>query len=154
MRYARTAQTQIHLAVPAAAIFAVIVDTAAWGRFSPECSGADVPLEAPLAVGSAFTGHNHSRGRRWRTHCTVTQHEPNRLFQFDSARLGLAISTWTYALEEGADGGTVLTHSWQDNRGRLMTTIGVLVSGIRDRATHNTESMQVTLERLKEHLEG
>lgn len=154
MSYARTAQTKIHLAAPAAAVFAVIVDIAAWGRFSPECSGADVPGQAPLAVGSVFTGHNHSRGRRWRTRCTVTRHEQDHLFEFDSARLGMDISTWTYLLEESPDGGTVLTHTWQDNRGRLMTAIGVLVSGIRDRATHNTESMRVTLERLKQHLEG
>lgn len=137
-------------------VYDTILDVARWGRFSPECTGATVVDTAgPLRVGSKFSGHNR-RGplRRWTTHCTVTAAEPGRVFAFDSAAIGLPIATWTYRLE-ALDGGrrTRLTQIWHDNRGRLMKMIAVIVSGIRDRATHNHASMRDTQQRLRTHFE-
>jgi len=132
------------------------VDVVRWGRFSPECTGATVlAQDGPLRPGSRFSGHNR-RGpvRRWTTHCVVTAADPGRRFTFDSSAIGLAIATWSYHVEPLDGGaGTRLTQTWQDNRGRLMRGIAVIVSGIRDRATHNRASMRTTLQRLREHLE-
>lgn len=157
MAYAVHVDVSIDIAAPPIAVYDTIVDVARWGRFSPECTGATVPPhDGPLRVGSRFSGHNR-RGsvRRWRTHCTVTAAEPGRQFTFDSAAAGLAIATWSYHLEPLDGGrGTRLTQTWHDNRGRLMKTIAVIVSGIRDRATHNRESMRITQRRLKAYVEG
>jgi uncharacterized protein YndB with AHSA1/START domain len=156
MAYPVHVEESIDIAVPPELVYDTIVDVTRWGRFSPECTGATVvDDDGPLMVGGRFSGHNR-RGpiRRWTTHCTVTEAEPGRTFAFESAAIGLRIASWSYHLEPVDDGtGTRLTEIWHDNRGRLMRSIAVLVSGIRDRATHNRQSMQVTLQRLKTHLE-
>lgn len=156
MAYAVHVEESIDIAAPPQEVYDTIIDVARWGRFSPECTGATVVHgDGPLRVGSRFSGHNRrGRVRRWTTHCTVTAAEPGRTFAFDSAAIGLAIASWSYQLEPIDGGsGTRLTEIWHDNRGRLMRTIAVCVSGIRDRGTHNRHSMQVTLQRLKSHLE-
>ncbi|MDG4834215.1 SRPBCC family protein [Solwaraspora sp. WMMD1047] len=157
MAYSVHVEESIDIAAPPEDVYDVIVDVARWGRFSPECTGASLPHhDGPLGVGSTFSGHNR-RGaiRRWRTHCTVTAAEPGRQFSFDTAAVGLAIATWSYHLAPLDGGrGTRLTQVWHDNRGQLMKTIAVIVSGIRDRGTHNRASIQITQQRLKAHFEG
>jgi hypothetical protein len=154
MPYGIHVEETVDIHAPPDLVYDTVIDVTRWGRFSPECTGATTQShDGPLQVGSKFSGHNR-RGpiRRWTTHCTVTAAEPGRLFSFDSAAIGLPIATWSYHLE-AIDGGTGtrLTETWHDNRGRLMRSIAVIVSGIRDRATHNRESMQITLQRLKAH---
>lgn len=156
MAYDTYVEESIDIAVPPEVVYDTILDITRWGRFSPECTGATVLAEpGPLRPGSRFSGHNRRNAvRRWSTRCVVTAVEPGRLFTFDSGAIGLAIATWSYRLEPLDGGsGTRVTEIWQDNRGRLMRGIAVVVSGIRDRATHNRGSMQVTLRRLKQHLE-
>ncbi|MFG2049344.1 SRPBCC family protein [Micromonospora sp. NPDC048935] len=156
MAYDVHVEESIEITAPPDLVYDTIIDVTRWGRFSPECTGATVVEETgPLRVGSKFSGHNR-RGpvRRWTTHCTVTHADPARRFAFDSSAIGLRIATWSYHLEPLDGGnGTRLTEVWHDNRGSLMRAIAVLVSGIRDRATHNRQSMQITLRRLKSHLE-
>jgi Polyketide cyclase / dehydrase and lipid transport len=146
----------IDITAPPRLVYDTVVDVTRWGRFSPECTGATiVEDDGPLDVGSRFSGHNRRGGiRRWTTHCTVTAAVPCRYFAFESTALGLPVASWSYHLEPLDSGaGTRLTEGWHDNRGWLMRSIGMFVSGIRDRATHNRRSMQVTLRRLKALLE-
>ncbi|GAA3032545.1 SRPBCC family protein [Actinokineospora globicatena] len=144
----------VEIAAPPPVVFATIIDVAAWGRFSPECTGATVLRDGSLAPGSRFSGHNRRGVRRWTTHCVVTELVPDTAFAFDSGAIGLPIASWSYRLEPVRDGrGTVVTEVWHDNRGALMRGIAVVVSGIADRATHNRAAMRVTLDRLKAHLE-
>jgi polyketide cyclase/dehydrase/lipid transport protein len=157
MGYAIPIEETIEIAACPDAVYATIVDVERWGRFSPECIGATVThTDGPLVVGGRFSGHNR-RGalRRWSTQCTVTAAEPSRLFTFDSAAIGLRIATWSYRLEPVDEGrATRLTQTWRDSRGRLMKAIGLIVSGVHDRGTHNRESMRITNLRLKIHLEA
>jgi len=147
----------IDIAAPPLDVYDTIVDVARWGRFSPECTGATTVHDGgPLRVGSRFTGHNR-RGavRRWTTHCTVTAAEPGRLFSFGVAGIGLPVATWSYRLQPLDGGaGTRLTEVWHDTRGPVMRVVGVAVSGVRDRGTHNRASMRATLANLKQHLEA
>lgn len=156
MAYDIHVEETIDIAVPPEIVYDTIVDVTRWGRFSPECTGATVLAQpGELRAGDKFFGHNRRGLRRWTTHCTVTTAEPGRQFTFDSSAIGLPIATWSYHLEPLNGGtGTRLTEVWHDNRGWLMRTIAVIVSGIRDRATHNRRSMQITLRRLKSHLEN
>ena len=147
----------VDVAVPPATVYDTVTDVARWGRFSPECTGATtVHDDGPLRVGSRFTGHNR-RGavRRWTTHCTVTAADPGRLFAFRVAGLGLPVATWNCRLEPLDGGaGTRLTEVWHDDRGALMRVVGVVVSGVRDRRTHNRAAIRTTLANLKHHLEA
>jgi hypothetical protein len=153
MAYDVHVEESIDITAPPDLVYATIVDVANWGRFSPECTGASCSVDGQqLRVGSRFSGRNRRGVRRWTTHCVVTAADAGKLFEFNSGAIGLDIATWRYELESTAD-GTRVTEIWHDNRGPLMRAIAVVVSGIRDRATHNRQSMQVTLRRLKEHLE-
>jgi len=153
MRHAVHVEESIDIAAPPGLVYATIVDVANWGRFSPETTGASCQDGGgELRVGDRFSGHNKRGARRWTTRCAVTVADVDRCFEFRSGAVGLAIATWRYELEPIAD-GTRVTEIWHDNRGRVMRVIAVLVSGIRDRATHNRQSMRETLHRLKDHLE-
>jgi ligand-binding SRPBCC domain-containing protein len=149
-------EASIEIAAPPEAVYKLVSNVAGMGRFSPECTGARLrDPRRPLTVGDRFTGHNRKNAlRRWSTYCTVTAAEPGSEFSFTSGAIGLPIATWRYRLEPLVNGGTRVIETWDDNRGRLMRAIAVVVSGIRDRATHNHKGMQTTLRRMKAHLEA
>ena len=155
MRHQTHVEESIVIAAPPEAVYDLVSTVTDIGRFSPECTGATLSNPgAPLTVGGRFTGHNRRNAvRRWSTHCTVTAARPGREFAFDSAAIGLPIATWRYRFEALEDGGTRVIETWDDNRGRTMRAIAVIVSGIRDRAAHNREGMRTTLRRLKAHFE-
>lgn len=147
----------IEIAASPRAVYDAVSDVANMGRWSPECTGADVkgdPYAGGVRPGLKFTGHNRSDKRPWSTNCTVTAAEPGERFTFLARALGLRIAIWSYRFEPLDSGrATKVTETWIDQRGRFMHFIGPKVSGIHDRATHNRRTMQVTLERLKEALE-
>ncbi|OEJ30213.1 SRPBCC family protein [Streptomyces subrutilus] len=151
----KTVSESIEIQAPPKAVYDAVTNVADMGRWSPECTGAAVESPA-VRVGMRFTGHNNSaKGRPWNTNCTVTQADDARRFTFDVARIGLSIATWSYAFEPIGDGrATKVTETWTDSRGSIMHFIGPRVSGVHDRATHNRQTMKVTLQRLKEALES
>ncbi|MGW0882094.1 SRPBCC family protein [Streptomyces sp. NPDC002671] len=138
-------------------VYEAVTNVADMGRWSPECTGADVKDEgqARIRPGTRFTGHNVSaRQRPWSTSCTVVTADPGERFTFQVRAAGLRVSLWSYGFEPiGSGGATKVTETWIDQRGLLMRFVGQLVTGVRDRVTHNREAMKVTLRRLKEALE-
>jgi hypothetical protein len=78
--------------------------------------------------------------------------EPGRAFAFDVASRGLPVAHWSYELEP-VDGGCRLSEAWQDRRGRLMTVLARLVTGVGDRTAYTAVSIERTLERVKEKAE-
>ncbi|GAA2508409.1 SRPBCC family protein [Streptomyces thermolineatus] len=150
------------VAVPPRVAYDAVADVGAMGRWSPECTGADVEGtdaggtgNAEVRVGTRFAGRNASgRVRRWSTDCTVTAAVPGERFAFLVRAAGLRVAVWEYRFEPADSGrATVVTETWTDQRGRLMHVVGRLVTGVRDRAAHNRATMKVTLRRLKEELE-
>jgi hypothetical protein len=103
--------------------------------------------------GAVFVGSNGSGRRRWSTRSTVVRSEPGRAFAFDVASLGMPVARWSYELEP-TDAGCRLTESWQDRRGRLLTTIGGLVTGVGDRRAFTATSIERTLEAVRRAAEG
>ncbi|MGV9313688.1 SRPBCC family protein [Streptomyces sp. NPDC003691] len=145
----------LEIGVPPELVYATVTNVADMGRWSPECTGADL-AEAPAAIrpGTGFTGHNDSGRRPWSTRCRVTAADPGERFSFLVRALGLRVSIWSYRLEPLDSGRrTRVTETWTDQRGPLMLWIGRQVSGVQDRAEYNRASMETTLERLKEFLE-
>ncbi len=161
----RTVSESIEIAAAPEAVYALVSDVTAIGRFSPEAQGArvlggsgDRAADGPL-VGMRFAGRNVGSvpWQRWSTLCTVTAADPAREFGFDVSFLGAPIAHWHYALDP-VDGGTLLTETWTDRRrgpvGFAMVNGGALLTGVRDRGRHNRAGMRATLERLKAELEA
>ncbi|WP_436775331.1 SRPBCC family protein [Yinghuangia sp. YIM S09857] len=143
------------VAVPPDAAYAAVSDVRTVGTRSPETVAVTLRgSSVPPAVGTRFTGHNRNGRFRWSTQCTVTAAEPGRVFAYDVKSGGLAISSWRYEFEPEGDGGaTRVTETWTDRRSPLMHVLSTIVTGVRDRPTHNRRTMRVTLERLKAALE-
>ncbi|MFH8370927.1 SRPBCC family protein [Streptomyces sp. NPDC018031] len=146
------------IAVEPGVAYDAVANVSAMGRWSPECTGADVKGAAggEVRVGTRFTGRNTAaRGRSWSTDCEVTAAERGQRFAFRVRAVGLSVAEWSYAFEPVESGtATKVTESWVDQRGRLMRFISSFVTGVRDRAEANRRNMEVTLRRLKEELEG
>lgn len=51
--------------------------------------------------------------------------------------------------EQQAKGVEVSTETWEDKRGAILSFLGPLATGVKDRAAHNEAGMRTTLERLK-----
>ena len=136
------------IAAPAGAVWAMISDVTRMGEWSPEttgCSwkgGADGP-----AVGAKFSGDNRNGRRTWSTVNTVIAADAPTSFAFVTSAGPLKVAEWRYEIAESAT-GCVVTETWTDRRGTLVTMLGKPLSGVADRAAHNRAGMETTLERL------
>ncbi|MEU8824584.1 SRPBCC family protein [Streptomyces sp. NPDC048636] len=147
----------IRIAVPPRTVYDTVTRVADMGRWSPECTGGEVRggAAAEIRAGTRFTGRNRSDRRPWSTRCTITAADPGERFTFVVRAVGLRIAVWSYRFEPLDEGrATQVTETWIDQRGWLMRGISPVVSGVRDRAGFNRGSIQQTLRRLKEELEG
>lgn len=150
-----TVSESIEIAVPPRVTYDAVANVADMGRWSPECTGADVKDNVgEVRVGTRFTGRNVSeKSRPWSTNCTVTAADPGVRFAFTVRAAGMAVSTWSYAFESADDGTTKITETWTDQRNRILYFVSPYITGIKDRVAHNRATMKVTLQRLKEALE-
>jgi uncharacterized protein YndB with AHSA1/START domain len=129
-------------------VWGMISDVTRMGEWSPETvscrwvKGATGP-----AVGAKFAGDNRNGSKKWSTTCTVTACQPDKVFEFKVDVGPLKVSTWRYDL---AASGTdcVVTETWTDRRGKLISALGKPFSGVSDRATHNRAGMEHTLQQL------
>jgi hypothetical protein len=64
----------------------------------------------------------------------------------------LPVATWQYRFTEDAV-GTTITETVIDQRGRLLQQLSPFITGSRNRQARNSETMHVTLERLKDAAE-
>lgn len=151
-----TESIEIHVAPQQ--VYESISDLSSMPRWSPECERVTVRggASGPATVGTRFTGRNRTaRNVPWSTGCVVTTATPGEEFAFDVRSLGGRVSTWRYTLTSLHGGQvTLVTESCVDLRGRVLTFLGTLVSGVPDRDHHNVRNMRTTLERLKAHLES
>ena len=142
------------IAAPPQRVWELVSDLPRMGDWSPENTGGSwVKGATGPAVGARFKGTNGNGKRQWSTDVKVTTCEPSTTFAFDVTAAGLPVATWSYAIEPGAS-GCVVTETWTDNRGFIARTIGGLVSGVSDRATHNRSGMEATLAALAEAVEA
>jgi len=135
--------------------YATLADITRMGEWSPECNGGRWLGGATGATeGARFRGSNRNGFWRWSTTCTVVRAEPGQELAWEARFLGRPVALWRYRFEPGGDGATTVTESTEDRRGFLFKAGGPLASGVGDRESHNRRSMEVTLERLKQVLEG
>lgn len=103
--------------------------------------------------GAVFKGSNRNGRHRWTTTCTVAAATPGRVFSWDVTSGPVRIARWRYDIEpDGAD--CRVTESMWDERPRWLRRIAVLLTGISDRESANSEHIRVTLQRLKARAES
>lgn len=136
-------------------VWALISDLPGMGRLSPENTGGHwLGGATGPAEGARFRGANRQGKRRWTTVAKVTDCQPGRRFAFAVTSVGLPVATWAYDVEPRAEGGCRVTESWTDDRGRLITVLGGVTTGVSDRASYAATSMEQTLAQLKTHAEA
>lgn len=137
-----------HIAAAPEAVWALVTDLPRMGEWSPENDGGSWAGGATgPAVGARFKGRNSNGSKRWTTMCRVVELDAPRRFAFDVAVGALKIARWSYAIEPDGDGCSV-TETWTDRRGRIATAFGGPASGVKDRAAHNRDGMERTLDAL------
>ncbi len=135
-------------------VWSLISDLPGMGRLSPENTGGHWlgGVNGP-ASGARFRGSNRQGKRRWTTVARVTDCQPGRRFAFAVTSAGLPVATWAYDVEPLDTGGCRVTESWTDARGRLISVLGGLTTGVSDRAAYAATSMEQTLAQLKAYAE-
>ena len=128
------------VAAPADRVFALVSDLPAMAELSPEAAGGTWKDGGGPRLGAVYAGRNRRGARRWSTVSPVTAYEPGRTFAFAVRSVGMPVATWTYDLEP-VEGGTRVTETWTDQRGALIRTAGTLVTGVKDRETHNAAAL-------------
>jgi hypothetical protein len=144
----------VDIDAPPAQVFALVSDLPRMGELSPENTGGRWlgGATAP-APGVRFRGSNRNGWRRWSTVVRVLECDAPTRFAFQVDSLGLAVSRWAYEVTP-RPGGCTVTETWTDRRGRAMGLIGLLASGVSDRAAFTARSIEQTLAALKTHAEG
>jgi hypothetical protein len=127
-------------------VYALVSDLPSMGRFSPENTGGRwVKGSTGPTVGAKFEGTNAIGKKKWKTLATVTAAQPATVFAFDVVAAGCKVAGWGFALEP-AEGGTKVTHFWDDHRNPVIAKLTGLAVGVKDRAVHNEANMRRTLD--------
>jgi uncharacterized protein YndB with AHSA1/START domain len=125
-----------------------VSDLTRMGEWSPENQGGEwIKGATGPAVGARFKGKNSNGKKSWSTVVVVTEHEPPRRITFALMVGPSAWCDWIYEVEPSGN-GTLVTHSWVDRRSTFAQWLGGVVSGVKDRASHNRRNMEATLEAL------
>jgi len=134
-------------------LWGLVADITRMGDWSPETTSAEwVGGAQGPSAGAHFKGTNQMGSKKWKSDCVVTACEPGRRFAFDVKAGPFKVAGWTYEFAS-TDGGCLVTERWDDHRGNLITWISPLITGTKDRAKRNQETMTETLERLASAVE-
>ena len=117
------------------------------GSWSPECVRCEwIGGATGAAPGAKFKGYNRVGRRRWSTTGTSSLPTPASELAWDvTSVLGLKVARWRYRIEPDDGGGCLVTESTEDNRGVVMKVLGLVATGVSDRAAHNRAGMEATL---------
>jgi hypothetical protein len=149
----RTVRIQRPIATTPEAAWELIADITRMGDWSPETTSAEwTGGSGGPAPGARFKGTNQMGSKKWRSDCAVTACAPGKRFAFDVKAGPFKVAGWAYEFAP-IDRGCLVTELWEDHRGVLMTWISPVITGTKDRAGRNQETMTVTLERLAAALE-
>lgn len=136
------------------ALWAMVADVTRMPEWSPETVGATwLDRAGAASIGARFEGTNRHGRKTWKTVCTVTASEQGRVFAFRVQAGPLKIAEWSYTFEP-VQHATVVVESWTDRRNALARLVSPLVTGVRDRRTHNRVTMERTLDNLGRHAEA
>jgi hypothetical protein len=135
-------------------LWASVADVTRMPEWSPEnVSATWLDGAGPGRVGDRFEGTNRHGRKTWKTVCTVVTSKPGRVFAFRVKAGQLSIAEWSYTFE-AADDTTRVVETWTDRRNALARRVSPLITGVKDRRTHNRATMEQTLDNLAAHAEA
>jgi hypothetical protein len=145
-----TVSSSIEIDVSADVLYALLSDVTRTGEWSPECVSCRWLNGATgAAEGVSYRGSSRNGWRRWSTRSTIRVARPAAELTWDVTYLGRPVARWTYALDELEGGRTRLTESVDDRRERWLQLVSPWITGSRDRASRNADTIGITLERVK-----
>jgi uncharacterized protein YndB with AHSA1/START domain len=137
------------IAAPPEQIYALISDLPRMGEWSPENTGGRwLGGASDAAVGAKFKGDNRNGSKSWSTTVTITEAEPGKTLAFVVSAARISVADWRYDLVSDGESTTV-TETWRDRRNPILSLLGGVVTGIRDRAEFTQTSIDSTLAALK-----
>ena len=143
-------EESIDIQAPPERLYDMVSDLSRMGEWSPENQGGKWVGGAAGAVeGARFKARNSTGKRSWSSVATIVTANRPKEVAWESSALGLKIALWRYRFEPNDKGGTTVTESTEDRRGRTMHLIGRTATGVADREAENKKNMRATLEQLK-----
>ena len=147
-------EVSLWMDAPPPEVWDLVSDITRIGEFSPETfeakwrHGYDGP-----AVGAKFKGHvkRNGVGPTYWSPCTVTEYEPERVFEFSVGVEDNVVNNWGYRLEP-KDGGTLVSEYFRIEPGLRMRAYWATLGLLRGRT--NLKGMRTTLERMKAVVEA
>ena len=154
MASSSTVSVSTDIAADPKVVYDLITDLPRMGEWSPENRGGKWRGGATgPAVGAKFKGRNKNGWRSWSTDVVVTEAQAPETFAFRVSAIGMPASVWRYEIAPTATGCRV-TESFEDVRNAFLTRAGGVVTGVKDRPTHNKQAMETTLANLKRAAEA
>lgn len=149
----RSRSESIVIAASPEEVYALVSDVTRMGEWSPVCKECWWDDDT-RGVGAWFTGRNVMPERSWETRSMVVADEPGREFAFT---VGGDRTRWGYTFEE-ADGGTLVTESWNFLPAGVENYVERFGDEAEDqigqRAAAATEGMRETLAAIKQVAEA
>jgi uncharacterized protein YndB with AHSA1/START domain len=131
-------------------VYALVSDVTRTGEWSPECVGCRWLGGATAArAGARYRGSSRNGWRRWSTTSTIRVARPGAELVWDVTYLGRPVARWGYRVSELNGGGTLLDESVEDRRERWLQIVSPWITGARDRAARNADTIGTTLQRIK-----
>jgi len=131
-------------------VYALVSDVTRTGEWSPECVRCRWLGGATAAVaGARYRGASRNGWRRWSTTSTIHVARPGVELVWDVTYLGRPVARWAYRLTELDGGRTLLDESVEDRRERWLQIASPWITGTRDRAARNADTIGTTLHRIR-----
>ena len=141
---------EIEIDAPPSTVYQVVADVTRTGEWSPECVRARwLDGATHAAPGARYRGHSRNGWRRWSTTATVRLARPGEELAWDVSYLGRPVASWRYELVALGDGRTQLREWAHDRRERWLQVVSPWVTGSRDRAARNADTVATSLQRIK-----
>lgn len=143
-----------NIAAPPDLVWRLVADVPRMTEWSNQVERCDwVDGSTGPAVGARFKGDNRRGRMKWSRVCVVTESEPGRIFAFATTTpAGEHQTRWRYEFA-AADGGTVVTESFEALRPPLLVRVLEKLAGTRTKAERR-ENLRNTLARLKQAAES
>lgn len=131
-------------------VYALVSDVTRTGEWSPECVRCRWLGGATAArAGVRYRGASRNGWRRWSTTSTIRVARPGAELVWDVTYLGRPVARWAYRLRELDGGRTLLDESVEDRRENWLQIVSPWITGARDRAARNADTIDTTLHRIR-----
>jgi Polyketide cyclase / dehydrase and lipid transport len=147
-----SASVEVLIDADADTVYALITDLDVMTELAAETAAMSWHRGDGARPGAVFRGTNRNGSRSWTTTCTVTDAAPGKVFAFDVKSAIIPVAHWRYDISPAEGGCRVIESAW-DRRPGWFRGIAGIATGVRDRATANSEHIKVTLQRLKDRAE-